>query len=357
MSWIAAAIGGATALVGATSASKAASAQKDASKAQIDLSTRMYEDSVARAGGNLGAQQAIFDDMMRRQGATTQQTLEDQLRISGQTREDQLRTAGTYQTNALQSSQRALNAQLGYFDPFYQTGLSANDQMMIEMGLAPGQSTFQTTPGYEFKMNESLGAVEGSAAASGGLMSGATMESLLYTGHGIADQEHDDYLAQLNMMTDRGFAAGTNMAASQGAADATRQNIYGNTANMQNAAYGNYGANVYNAYGTQGANNYNTNAMYASGLSSAQQNTFNALAGAGSEYTANMNNAYANRGDATAAGYMAPYNALASGVQAGVGLYGYMNTPNPHMQSTSGTVPQASNSSWAMPPAYFGGGR
>jgi hypothetical protein len=340
--WVSVAVGGATALLGASAANKAASAQKDASQAQIDLSTRMYEDSVARAGGNLGAQQAIFDDMMRRQGATTQQTLEDQLRISGQTREDQLRTAGTYQTNALQSSQRALNAQLGYFDPFYQTGVAANNQMAIESGLAPGQSGYTSSPGYQWQLDEALGAVEGSASAAGGLMSGATMEAQMATAQGLASQDYYNYVSMLDSQANRGLTAGTNMAASQGAADATRQNIYGNTANMQNAAYGNYGANVYNAYGTQGANNYNTNAMYASGLSSAQQNTFNALAGAGSEYTANMNNAYANRGDATAAGYMAPFNALASGVQAGVGLYGYMNTPNPYAQSTSGTVPQSS---------------
>jgi hypothetical protein len=375
MSWIAAAIGGATAIVGASSASKAASAQKDASKAQMDLANRMYDDNVNRASQNIAAQEALYRGTLNSQLGTTQgtldaqrgvtqQTLEDQLRVAGATQEDQLRTASQYQTNALQSSQQALNAQLGYFDPFYQTGLSANDQMMIEMGLAPGQSTFQTTPGYDYKMNEALGAVEGSAAASGSLMSGATMESLLYTGHGVADQEYDDYLAQLNMMTDRGFAAGTNMATSQANADATRQNVYGNTANMKTNAYGNYGANAYNAYGTAGANNYNAygqagannyNAygMYGSNMGAANQNTFNALAGAGSEYSANMNNAIANQGNAAAAGYMAPTNALMAGAQAGTALYGYMNTPNPHMQSTSGTVPassqyNASTGAWGL---------
>jgi gas vesicle protein len=352
MSWIAAAIGGATALVGASSANKAANAQKDASQAQIDLATRMYNDNVGRADQNLAAQQSIFNQTLANQTGQTQQTLEDQLRVAGMTREEQLRLAGGYQEDALRSSRMAMDASLGYFDPYAQSGLSANNALMIEYGLAPGESQFQTTPGYEFKMNEALGGVEGSAAASGSLMSGATMESLLYTGHGIADQEYDDYLMGLTDMTNRGYSAATNMASTQMQADATRQNIYGNYAGMASNAYGNYGNQAYNAYGTQGANNYNAYGMYGSGMASANQNTFNALAGAGSEYQANMNTALANQGNATAAGYMAPSNALMAGIESGVNMYGYMNTPNPWMQSNASTVPassqQAAASGWGV---------
>lgn len=334
MAWIAAAIGGATALVGMSSASKAANAQKQGSQAQIDLATRMYEDSVARADQNLGAQKSIFDQTLANQTGQTQQTLEDQLRVSGMTLEDQMRIAAGYQEDALRSSQRALNESLGYFQPYAQGGTAANNALMIEYGLAPGESAFQTTPGYEFKMNEGIGAVEGSAAAAGSLMSGATMDAVNYTAQGIADQEYDDYLMGLTDMTNRGYSAATNMANTQMAADATRQNIYGNYASMAGGAYGNYGNQAYNAYGTQGANNYNAYGMYGAGMSGANQNTFNALAGASSDYQANMNNAIANQSNATAAGYMAPTNALMAGVNTGASLYNYMNTPNPYTAST-----------------------
>lgn len=360
MAWIAAAIGGATALVGMTSASKAANAQKDASQAQIDLATKMYNDSVARSGQNLDAQKSIFDQTLanqlgssqstlEKQLGVTQGTLEDQLRVANMTKQDQLRVAQQYEEDALRSSQRALDASLGYFDPYAQSGLSANEALMIEYGLAPGESQFQATPGYEYKMNEALGAVEGSAAASGGLMSGATMESLLYTGHGVADQEYDQYLAGLTDMTNRGYSAASNMANTQMMADAQRQNIYANNVNLTTSAYGNYGSNAYNAYGTQGANNYNAygtqgannyNAYgnYGSGMSAAQQNTFNALAGASSAYSADMNAAIANQANATAAGYIAPYNALTAGIDQGAAMYGYMNTPNPWMASSSSSA-------------------
>jgi hypothetical protein len=180
-------------------------------------------------------------------------------------------------------------------------------------------------------------------------MSGATMESLMYTGQGIADQEYDDYLMGLTDMTNRGFSASTNMGNAQMNADATRQNVYGNYANMAGNAYGNYGNQAYNAYGTQGANNYNAYGMYGSGMASANQNTFNALAGAGSEYQANMNTALANQGNATAAGYMAPSNALMAGIESGVNMYGYMNTPNPWTRSTvPASSQQAAASGWGQ---------
>jgi hypothetical protein len=80
-----------------------------------------------------------------------------------------------------------------------------------------------------------------------------------------------------------------------------------------NAATG-YGANMFNATGTYGAN-----------MGNAFGNTFNALAGTNSAFGADAANAYANQGDAAAAGYMGINNALMGGVQSGLGLWNYNN--------------------------------
>ncbi len=327
--WASVAVGGATALLGASTANKAANAQQNATQAQIDLMTRMYEDSVMRGEGNLDAQYANAQQTLNNQLGSTQQTLNNQNALATQVKNEQKAIAQGYQSDALGASQRTLNAQLGYLSPYADTGYDANAQLAINMGLAPGESTFQTTPGYEFQVNEALGAVEGSAAAAGGAMSGATMEALQYTASGLADQEYDQYMAGLTDMANRGYSASTGMAQATGQAGATNQNIYANTANLNTGATAGYGNTMNNAYATQGANNYNAYGNYGNSLNAAEQNTFNALAGINSQYSSDMANAYANMGNTQAAGYMAPYNALMGGVNTGFNMYGYMNTPNP----------------------------
>jgi hypothetical protein len=253
---------------------------------------------------------------------------------------DQRQVAGDYLGRSLSSTESTLGSQLNLFDPFYRTGRSANNALAVEYGLAPGESQFRTAPGYDFRMNEGIGAVEGSAAAAGGLMSGATMDAVNYTAQGIADQEYDDYLAGLFGMSGQGMSAGGAMAGAYGNANAGRQAAYGNVANMNTNAATGYGANMFNATGTYGAN-----------MGNAFGNTFNALAGTNSAFGADAANAYANQGDAAAAGYMGINNALMGGVQNGLGLWNYNNQTQPAAGAAAPTNP------WAMPSTYFGGGR
>ena len=54
-------------------------------------------------------------------------------------------------------------------------------------------SEFTADPGYQFRLKEGLDAVEGSAAARGGLYSGATMQALQTRGANEADQTYGDW--------------------------------------------------------------------------------------------------------------------------------------------------------------------
>lgn len=89
---------------------------------------------------------------------------------------------------------------------------------------------FQETPGYQFARREGLNAVEASAAARGGLYSGAAMQALQQRGNDLANLEFNNYLNRLEGRA----SAGQNAAAQQ-------TNINQSSANALSAAYGNIG--------------------------------------------------------------------------------------------------------------------
>src|SRR5690606_34867672 len=64
-------------------------------------------------------------------------------------------------------------------------------------GSAAALDRFQTGPGYEFAMGQGLDALERRAAARGQLNSGGTSLDTLTYAHGLAAQEWDDYLGNL----------------------------------------------------------------------------------------------------------------------------------------------------------------
>ena len=52
------------------------------------------------------------------------------------------------------------------------------------------QADFEKDPGYQFRMDEGMRAVEGGAAARGGLLSGAAQKAIQKYGQGLASQEY-----------------------------------------------------------------------------------------------------------------------------------------------------------------------
>lgn len=123
---------------------------------------------------------------------------------------------------------------------------------------------FQTTPGYEFRVNEGIKALDRSAASRGMLRSGAQQKGLTAFGQGIASEEYNNYLGNLFNLSGMG-----NQAASSA----------NNTAGQLTANAGNFVAQGGIARGTgyaQGAN------ALASGISRGVSNATNMLAYGGS---------------------------------------------------------------------------
>ena len=87
-------------------------------------------------------------------------------------------------------------------------------------------ANFTTTPGYEFRVNEGNKAIERSAAAKGGLLSGATLKGIDRFTQDYASNEYGNYLNRLGNLAGVGQVA-TNQISTYGANNAT---------NMANAA-------------------------------------------------------------------------------------------------------------------------
>ena len=109
---------------------------------------------------------------------------------------------------------------------------------------------FVASPGYQFRMDQSLKAIERSAAARGGLRSGATMKALNDYAQGTASDEFARYTGQLGALAGIGQSAnqanqqaGAQYAANQAQTNAqmgaARSSAYQNTGNAINNTVGN----------------------------------------------------------------------------------------------------------------------
>jgi hypothetical protein len=100
-----------------------------------------------------------------------------------------------------------LERQIELQKPFREAGLSAQNQMLTLLGLEGGDTTspefgrytrdfsmsdFEADPGYGFRMSEGMKALERSAAARGGLLSGATLKGIQRFGQDLASQEYQN---------------------------------------------------------------------------------------------------------------------------------------------------------------------
>ena len=181
-------------------------------------------------------------------------------------------------------------------EPFRQAGLTGQNRLMEYLGLGGnagaagygrygrdfGMSDFQADPGYAFRLGEGQKALERSAAARGGLISGGALKAATRYGQDMGSQEYQNaYNRYQTNRTNQLQPLGNLMSMGQSAAS------------NQGAAAGQYGANVGNMITAAG------NAM-AGGITGA--------------------------GNAQAAGYMGMANTIGSGL--GTAATGYQNQQN-----------------------------
>jgi len=150
----------------------------------------------------------------------------------------------------IEAQQQMFNKQVELQAPWQKAGEEALNKLIpLASNYTPfGTSQFQQDPGYAFRLSEGMKALDRTAAARGGLLSGATLKGAQRYGQDMASQEYQNAFnryqiernAQLNPLQS---LAGVGQSATNtltGAAGQMGQNLaagYGNVANARASGY------------------------------------------------------------------------------------------------------------------------
>lgn len=199
----------------------------------------------------------------------------DSARSAANTQADAAANAAKAQKEA---AGKATDTQLQMFEegradtaPWREAGARALTTLEEKVNAGPGE--FTTSPGYQFRLEEGENAINRSAAARGGVLSGATLKALNRFNQDYASNEYQNFLANYyqsltpyQSLADKGMTA-TMAGAQQGnqvGANIGQNQIYAGNALAQgyigagNAQAGGAinNANVWNGAINSGINNY-----------------------------------------------------------------------------------------------------
>lgn len=201
-----------------------------------------------------------------------------------------------------QVQQDMFNKQVELQAPFREAGLTAQNQLLQLLGIGGDQAAagygsaaqsfgmdqFQADPGYQFRQDEGMKALERSAAARGGLLSGSMLKGIQRFSQGQASDEYNNAFnryqvernARLNplqslmgagqtganTLTNAAGQLGQGLSDSIQNAGAARASGYVGSSNALASALGNIGNSAlqYSAYNSGGGNTYNRLASSAS---------------------------------------------------------------------------------------------
>jgi hypothetical protein len=247
----AAAIGGVTSVI---SGNKAAGAAKDAAQMSADVQRYMFDQTRNDYAPWRQVGQNALAKLAKLYGVEASTLMPSYQQPSG--------VAGQY--GVMDGDGFALNYQRNWRDG---TGVMGNYGLPTEQP-TQAQATndndpfadFYASPDYKFRLAEGMKAIERSAAARGGLRSGATMKSIGNYAQGVAAGEYGNYVNRLSALAGIGQqATDSTAAAGQNYANAA-SNAYTNAGNARASAYANTGNAI-----NQGVSNIASAYLYNKG--------------------------------------------------------------------------------------------
>lgn len=227
-------------------------------------------------------------------------------------------------------------------DPYYgmyANGYQAAPDLMVGNYQDPGDFTmekFQQDPGYAFRMSEGLKALDRTAAARGGLISGGAMKAASRYGQDMASQEYQNAFNRYNQ--NRGF----------------NSNLFNQNRTYQTNQY-----NQNRNFNTDLYQTNRTNALAPLGtLMSSGQNAANQMGAAGQNYAGNASSTYQQAGNAAAAGInaagqagaagqMGQANSLGNAINTAASSYNQANLLNALRGSTPAVAPTTPDAYWS----------
>jgi hypothetical protein len=192
-------------------------------------------------------------------------------------------TAALFLAQQAQNAKNSLNTQYGnakqeyntnYYDPYTKSGDAANTLYSNALGLngasgnAAATQAYQTSPGYNFQLQQGTQALDRSAAGAGLFGSGNAATALTQYGQGLANQDYGNWLARLQGLGAQGLTAASGQTGRQG----SLANIDTGLGNALAGIDINSANSIVNAYN-------NANAMQESSRSSFLNNLTSGLLG------------------------------------------------------------------------------
>ena len=287
--------------------------------------------SAANTQSRAAANASIQQEQMAREAIKAQR---DTLTAQLENANDSSAAAIREQINALNAqlatAGQTRDAQVGVYQPYQNAGLAGQNQLLNYLGIGgggggqgygqfataqftPQQFAANQDPGYGFRMQEGLKAVDAQAAARGGLISGAALKASQRFGQDMASQEYQNAFNRYQTTRANTLAPYQQL-----------QNVGLSAAGGLAGAYGGYGAAAGGAQGAYGSNVSNIQTGRGGMINQALGNYGNQITGALTGYG---NAASANTlaaGNATAAGQVGAANAINQGISGMTNMY-YQN--------------------------------
>ena len=200
----------------ANAASKASKAQVKSQGSAIDEQRRQYDQTRADYAPYLSVGTGALGKLAGLYGIAQEPQLPENLATFDAW------SAGQLQAQPVQKNPRALPGKKPAAPSMDDYNAAVSAWRTANPAAAPGAtnfSDFTNSPDYQFNLQENLKAVEGGAAARGGLYSGAAMKALQDRGAGVASQQFSNYTNRLAALAGIGQTA-TNAVTSAGSANA-----------------------------------------------------------------------------------------------------------------------------------------
>ena len=235
---------------------------------------------------------------------------------AGQVQQDAAIRAAEIQASAARNSSRIqqqiaeqqmalereqFNRQVELQQPWHTAGKNALTQLVpLASNYTPfGMEQFQADPGYSFRMDEGMKALERSAAARGGLLSGGAMKGIQRFSQGLASDEYTN--AFNRYQTERN--ARLNPLQSLAGMGQTSAGQIGQAGQSMTSGIGQAGQAL------------------ASGMTGINQNMANNLTNINQNAASASANAITGAANARASGYVGQANALNSALSTGLNFY------------------------------------
>jgi hypothetical protein len=171
-------------------------------------------------------------------------------------------------SSANATSQATINQAQTNYAPYTSAGSTANTQLANLSGIngndaaTSAMSTFQSSPGYAYTVQQGLRSVDAGAASQGMARSGSTIKAEETLGTNLADQNYNTYVNQLSSLSNTGLSATNGYENVANGQSTNQQNTTTSAGSNQASIAGNTTSGLTNSAGLYYKNSLSNGSAY-----------------------------------------------------------------------------------------------